>query len=289
MKLMQDYTGGRTHQNSVRTGEPTAGPKKLAYDTARLVFGRRTIQLMWFDLIRLRARLRRIGRYRIDPLVRQLHLGSGARHVSGWLNVDAAHSDLDIDFTHRMPWRADSFDVIVSQHVIEHLELFSELLPLLIELNRVLRPGGEVWLSCPDMEKVCRFYIEGRADELVLDRARRDGYSTHGAPAQHIVNDLFHQWGEHKNLFDFEILAWALNRSGFTDIHKVDEAALLARFPDFPARHDDAQTLYVAARASSPDPRRAMASPCVPDARWHARIARRDQGPAPEPRAGRPQ
>lgn len=249
VKLSLAGVGEAVNQESSITGEPTSGARKVVYGVAHLVFGRRTIQLMWFDMLRLRARLRRLGRHNIDPPVRKLHLGSGPRHVSGWLNVDVARSDFDIDFTRRLPWRVDSFDVIVSQHVIEHLELFSELLPLLTEVERVLRPGGEVWLTCPDMEKVCRCYAEGRAGDLLLDRVSRDGYNTGGAPTQQIVNDLFHQWGEHKNLFDFDILKWALERSGFSHICKVEESALLARFPGFPARNDDAQTLYVMAQA----------------------------------------
>ena len=60
--------------------------------------------------------------------------------------------------------------VIVSQHVIEHLELIDELLPLFSELKRVLRLGGQIWLSCPDMEKICRLYVDGRTRELVEDR-----------------------------------------------------------------------------------------------------------------------
>lgn len=234
-------------------GVPNAGVRRAAYDAAHIVFGRRTIQLMWFDLLRLRARVRGGWRRDLTPTSTRLHLGCGGRRVSGWLNVDVAASDFDVDLTSRLPWRAGSFDAIVSQHFIEHLELFSELLPLFQELRRVLRPGGEIWLSCPDMEKVCRSYLDGRVTELVNDRGGRGdlSHSAEGAPPPQIVNDLFHQWGEHKNLFDYELLEWALANSGFTEIRKVDEAALLQRFADFPVRHDDGHTLYVSARAGT--------------------------------------
>ena len=235
-------------------GEPTGGPKKAAYRVAHAIFGMRTLQLMWFDMLRLQARMRHLGRHDLEPSSTQLHLGSGSRRVAGWLNVDVFGSDYDIDFTKRLPWRTGSFSAIVSQHVIEHFELFGELLPLLTELRRVLQPDGEIWLSCPDMEKICRLYLDGRTRELVEDRLSRDKYSTQGAPPQQVVNDLFHQWGEHKNLFDFEIFEWALESANFTYVRKVDEAKLLERFPGFPARHDDNQTLYVAAQVpSAPD------------------------------------
>lgn len=231
-------------------GEPTAGAKRMAYSLAHAFAGRRTLQLMWFDLFRLRARIRRIGSHNIKPPSTQLHLGSGSRRLAGWLNVDVAGSDYDFDFTRPLPWRTGSFSVVVSQHVIEHLELFGELLPLLSELNRVLMPGGEVWLSCPDMQKICRLYVDGRANVLIEDRLTRDYYSTNGAPPQQIVNDLFHQRGEHKNLFDFDMLKWALESVGFTHVSQVNEAMLLERFPGFPPRHDDTQTLYVTAQAA---------------------------------------
>jgi hypothetical protein len=60
-----------------------------------------------------------------------------------------------------------------------------------------------------------------------------------------MINNVFQQSGEHRNLFDFELLSWALVRSGFTDTRRVDESQFLARFPGFPKRADDRYTLYV--------------------------------------------
>ncbi len=99
------------------------------------------------------------------------------------------------------------------------------------------------------MESICRIYADGRSADLVADRVNRDRrYSTQGAPPQQIVNDIFHQWGEHKNLLDLDIAKWALERAGFSGIRRVREIDLLERFPGFPARGDDTITLYVTAR-----------------------------------------
>jgi predicted SAM-dependent methyltransferase len=221
------------------------------YCVSRLVFGMRTLRLMWLDFVRLWARVRSVGRRRLVAPSAQLHLGCGDRRVSGWLNVDVIGSECDVDLAKRLPWMNDSFFVVVGQHVVEHLELFGELLPLLSELQRVMRPGGEIWLSCPDMEKLCRLYLDGRIGELLEDRARRwPDYSLRGAPPQQFVNDLFYQEGEHKNLFDFGLLKWALERADFAEVKRVDESTLLARFPNFPARNDDCQSLYVRAFAT---------------------------------------
>jgi predicted SAM-dependent methyltransferase len=165
------------------------------------------------------------------------------------LNADVTDSECDVDLTSRLPWPDATFSAIVSQHVIEHVE-FEELIGLLAEVRRILRADGEVWLSCPDMEKICLGYVKDRAASLAADQRAR--YPTLapslGIPQQQAVNGFFHQGGEHKNLYDFELLAWVVDRAGFRACERVEENTLLARFPEFPRRADDAVTLYVVAR-----------------------------------------
>lgn len=212
------------------------------------VFSTRTARLVAFDLVRLRARL--IRRRVLHPASDKLHLGAGYRRVPGWLNVDVYGSECDVDLAcGRLPWPTGAFSAVVSQHVIEHLELESELLPLFSELRRVIGKGGELWLSCPDMEKACTGYLEDRASALSEDRrARMPQWALPTEiPSQHFVNWLFQQNGEHRNLFDLELLRWALLRSGFTACARSCEAKLLERFPEMPLRNDDVQSLYVIA------------------------------------------
>jgi predicted SAM-dependent methyltransferase len=209
-----------------------------------------TLRRVRFDLRRTRVRLKRRGERDVTPPSRKLHLGSGGRKITGWLNVDVRRSDYDVDLASgRLPWRSDSFDLVVGQHFIEHLDLHTELLPLLAELNRVIRPDGEIWLSCPDIEKICRSYVDHRMVDLIEDRQRRwpGTYALGEVPSSQMINDLFHQFGQHKNLFDFDLLAWALRSTGFANVRRVDEADLLARAGEFPERGDDRQSLYVTA------------------------------------------
>jgi SAM-dependent methyltransferase len=46
----------------------------------------------------------------------------------------------------RMPFRSGVFDVVIASHLIEHLDDPSSLLR---EIDRMLRPGGVIRLSCP--------------------------------------------------------------------------------------------------------------------------------------------
>jgi predicted SAM-dependent methyltransferase len=241
---------------------------KMLYRSALLVFSTRTLRLMWFDLIRLKARNKNYGQKDIVPLQSKLHFGCGSQYIQGWLNVDLMNSDYDIDLAcGRLPWKVGVFDAAIGQHVVEHLELVTEFIPLLRELHRVLKPGAEIWLSCPDIEKVCRSYLEHNMVNLLEDRKKRfPCYSLGEIPTQHMINDIFHQcseqnalygfkplnWtlGEHKNLYDFTLLEWALTGTGFTEVKRVVESDFLSRFPEFPPRNDDLQSIYVRAMAS---------------------------------------
>jgi predicted SAM-dependent methyltransferase len=215
------------------------------------VFSLRAISLMSFDLLKLRARIKCWGKKELAPGLSNLHLGCGGRIIPGWLNVDILGSEFDVDLSRgRLPWKSNAFDAIVSQHFIEHLEIRSELVPLFRELHRVIKPQGEIWLSCPDIEKICRSYINYKMIDLLEDkRSRWPAYSTRKLPASHLINDLFHQSGQHKNLFDFAILEWLLHETGFTNVKLIVEADLLTRFPTFPPRNDDLVTIYVKALA----------------------------------------
>jgi predicted SAM-dependent methyltransferase len=213
----------------------------------------RTVQALRLDSLRLRARMKHPAQS-VVPSHALLHLGCGRRRVPSFLNVDLIHSDYDIDLASgKLPWVDAAFDAVVSQHVIEHLDLATELPDLLAELLRVLRPGGELWLSCPDMERVCRAYLTDAGASLLRSRLKRyPKFSIGPMPTQQMVNDLFHQQGQHLNLFDYSLLAWLLESQGFARPERVMEADLLRRFPGFPLRDDDEISLYVRAEKRSP-------------------------------------
>ncbi len=179
----------------------------------------------------------------------RLHLGCGRRFVPGFLNVDVAGSEFDVDLASgALPWLDGSFDAVVSQQVIEHLDLEAELVPLLADLGRVLRSGGEAWLACPDMEAVCRSYLQDGGQALLADRVKRwPTFELGPFPPSQMVNVVFHQAGDHANLFDFSLLTRLLEAAGFAQVDRVREADLLARFPAFPKRDDDDFSLYVRA------------------------------------------
>ncbi|NJL19267.1 MAG: methyltransferase domain-containing protein, partial [Bdellovibrionaceae bacterium] len=189
-----------------------------------------------------------------------LHLGCGPRRVPGWLNVDLSGSDFDLDLASgSLPWPAASVQTIAAQHVIEHLDFRSALLPLLRHCHRILAPGGQLWLSCPDIEKICRHYLADGMHALIAKRKERMrklrgvefnlGGSTGlpDTPPTWYFNAQIFQNGEHLQHFDYPLLCWTLQHAGFSNVRRVQECDLLAAHPEFPPREDDDHSLAVLA------------------------------------------
>lgn len=208
---------------------------------------RRTMRNVLFE--RLCGSRKQLPIVSVEPGSR-LHLGSGSRVIDRWINVDAIGGDYEVDFRRqRLPFHDQSFQCVVSQHVIEHLDIDQELPHLFTEVHRVLEAGGEFWVSAPDIKLICDHYSSGECPEMVDDmKSRHPDFDLGGLPPSQIVNWLFHQGGQHKNLFDFDLLSSLLCSAGFVDIRQVNESMLLSRFTEFPERRDDFISLYVTAK-----------------------------------------
>ena len=99
-------------------------------------------------------------------------------------------------------------------------------------------------------EKICSSYLSyGMSDLLEDSRSCFPDFSLGELPASQMINHLFHQNGEHKNLYDFTLLKWLLKKTGFKDIKRETEVTFLKKFSNFPPRNDDMQTLYIQAAA----------------------------------------
>lgn len=92
-----------------------------------------------------------------------------------------------------IPFDSNSIDVVYHSHLLEHLnrDVAEEFL---LEVKRVLKPGGIQRIVVPDLEKLCRDYIlhismcENNAEEtskhdsyvaaIIEQSVRREAYST---------------------------------------------------------------------------------------------------------------
>jgi SAM-dependent methyltransferase len=88
----------------------------------------------------------------------KLSLGAGRDRTPGWVHVDS-NPDLEPDVlaaVESLPMYADgSVAAIQANHLFEHLT-FPQARAALREWRRVLRPGGELFLELPDLERCLR-------------------------------------------------------------------------------------------------------------------------------------
>ena len=83
----------------------------------------------------------------------------GSDFPRDWIHLDWKDADYRVDLvkTPVLPFRGGSVTLIYSAHLIEHLPE-PALAALLRECFRVLEPGGQIRLECPDAEKLVELY-----------------------------------------------------------------------------------------------------------------------------------
>jgi predicted SAM-dependent methyltransferase len=110
-----------------------------------------------------------------------LHLGCGNQPIPGLLNCDAFDFSANVlAAAEALPFADSSVDYIEAHHLIEHLG-FDDAESALAEWCRVLREGGFLVVSCPDLQALCgrwlRFgllrFIPGCRSEQARERTLR--------------------------------------------------------------------------------------------------------------------
>jgi predicted SAM-dependent methyltransferase len=162
---------------------------------------------------------------------RALHLGCGLHLLSGWLNCDRrqlAPGVVRLDVRDPFPLESGQFDYIFSEHMIEHLS-FEQGAFMLTECHRVLRPGGRIRLSTPDLSFVMGLYASPRSEvqEQYLQWALSDsspaqskGPSEMGSavPTEvFVINHFMRDWG-HRFIYDERSLRYALHVAQFRNV-----------------------------------------------------------------------
>jgi predicted SAM-dependent methyltransferase len=188
-------------------------------------------------LLRRRGRIRR---YLETHEVRRLHLGAGENVLSGWLNTDLHDYGrggelVYLDVRKPFPLPDDSFDLVFSEHMLEHLA-YADGQRCLRECLRVLRPGGHVRIATPSLERLARLYGGGEVQERYVRWAVQTLEPEVDAPLPGVVlNNFFRSWG-HRFIYDPQTLRHALGAAGFVDIEEKGLAELeghLAEAPEF--------------------------------------------------------
>lgn len=177
----------------------------------------------------LASRLRRskqIDSYLRNHASRKLQLGTGSNVYDGWLNTDIydfmrSKEVVYLDVRKPFPLPDNAFDVVFSEHMIEHMS-YADGLRCLRECRRVLRSGGRIRVATPSLDRLVRLYdaepsdLQRRYIRWAIDsflggeRAYLPGF---------VVNNFFYNWG-HQFVYDLRTLREALEAAGFVDVEE---------------------------------------------------------------------
>jgi predicted SAM-dependent methyltransferase len=203
--------------------------------------------------------------------LRGLDSGCGKHPTPGWFNVDmrpfagpegertvpgrvallnGVTHFLQHDLREPLPIEDESFDWVYSSHLIEHVHL-EKAIEMLREVRRLLKPGGHLRLSTPDLRR----YVEGYRDpEHAFFERHRNALSALPIFAQGVpdrpgwmVNQIFQLWG-HEWIYDVGEVRHVAAEAGFDPAAVVEVAFRQGREPAVaaldPEGRDD-ESLYV--------------------------------------------
>lgn len=143
----------------------------------------------------------------------KLHLGSGARLLPGWANIDiGGRGTLLWDLRRPLPIASPCVRLVYTEHFIEHIPR-ADALKLFGHARRVMLPGAVLRVSTPDLRILADDYLNGRVVHM-----EHGGWYPE-TPCQ-MINEGMRLWG-HVHMYDEPELVALLTECGFTDIRRV--------------------------------------------------------------------
>ncbi len=175
--------------------------------------------------------------------LRRLNWGCGDWTIAGWINADIKEGDgIDLvgDIREGLPLDSDSIDYAVSIHSLPEIP-YTELIPTLVELRRVLKPGGLVRIALPDLDKGIEAYH--RRDESYFKVPDEDATSV---GAKFVTQMVW--YGYSRSLFTHEFIEEQLLRAGFTSVHHCSFKQTSSAYPEIVALDNrELESLFVEA------------------------------------------
>lgn len=207
--------------NSARSQNIKSLIKPLVH---KVLSGKTYVQDLVTETKRISYRLQRqaiIDEYLSSHDCRKLQVGGGANPFPGWLNTDLtpAANTIFLDATEVFPFENESFDYVFCEHMIEHIS-YGQALGMLKECFRVLRPGGKIRVSTPNLQvylnlfstkkdKTQQQYLEWMSKNWLLKQNVQE------KEGSFVLNLVMHGWG-HLFIYDEATLKLSLEKVGFT-------------------------------------------------------------------------
>lgn len=147
----------------------------------------------------------------------KIQWGANEHILEGWTNFRNEH---DGDIRKPLPFDNDSVDVALISHVLEHVSV-KDGFSFLCEANRVLKRGGVIRVTVPDLDKVWRLCNDQY--RALLKEGIKTWWPAIGKlapPPDYIPSDRDAVWTllnchGHEAAFDEQLLATLMEAAGF--------------------------------------------------------------------------
>jgi predicted SAM-dependent methyltransferase len=173
-----------------------------------------------------------IAAYLAKPGVKKLQIGTGNNILPGWLNTDlytdVAFNDIAfLDVSDPFPFKDNTFDVVFSEHMIEHVP-YALGQTMLKEIRRVLKPGGKVRIATPNLANILALYTDKPTpaqERYIKWSVDRHDKGVKIYSPQHVINTFMNSWG-HSFVYDPKSMREAFTSAGFVDIteHRPEQS-----------------------------------------------------------------
>ncbi len=145
----------------------------------------------------------------------KLNLGCGKRYIPGFIHVDLddfPHIDYKSDVSDLSMFGDDSVDLIYSSHTLEYFDRV-DVVNVLREWRRVLKPGGTVRIAVPDFEALAKVYAQYKdLNKIIGPLYGRIAVKTPGGDKKFY----------HKTVYDFTALKTVLESCGFRNVRRYE-------------------------------------------------------------------
>ena len=161
-----------------------------------------------------------------------VYVGCGNHRLKDFIHIDIDYSkrfkngekvsepDFICDITEKLPFKKNSVDLIFSRETLEHLT-YRELINHLIECHKVLKIGGRVRISVPDLDIMVQNFLNRdktslkQKDFWEIDK----DFPIENHSEFFVAQTMYH---DHRYNHNFETLSSSLKKVGFENIIKTE-------------------------------------------------------------------